>query len=264
MVSAHSATPRLDPTLDSDDRLLESATFVLADASLRPAIVPRFGGMGQRADRVLDAALAPPSTRNGFTGSITAAVTAVLVLQARPDGVARLGSLVADSRSWVAAQARAALLRRGASPAPGVPEGRCREDVSRLLASRNSSDRCAGLACVLAHADLFFLREARAALSDRVPAVREAAIRTCTALGDSSCFDLLMTRIAARPADPRDVMVAWKGLCRLADARFSGAFVRFASDPDYTWLCRDSGGEHEQFARTMLESAPWARGAAAA
>jgi hypothetical protein len=264
MVSGYGAPPRLDPTLDPDDRLLESAPFVLADASLRPTVVPRFGRMGEGADHVLEAALAPPSARNGFTGSITAAVTAIFVLEARPDGGARLGSLVADSRPWVAAQARVALERRGVSPAPGARDGGRREEVASLLASRTASDRCAGFACVLARADLFFLREARAALRDRVPAVREAAIRTCTGLGDSSCFDLLMRRLDARPESLRDALAAWKGLCRLADARFSGAFVRFASDQDTAWLCRDFDGEHEQFARTILGSLPWARGAAAA
>jgi hypothetical protein len=262
MLSAYAAPPRLDPAAYSDDRLLGSAMLVLADASLRPTIVPRFAAMGARANRVLEGVLASPSACYGFTGSITAAVTAIHVLQARPEGVVRLRSLVHDRRSWVAAQARAALARCGGSPAPGVPEGRCRKEVAKLLASRDASHRQAGLACVLAHADLFFLREARAALGDKVPAVREAAIRACTELGDSSCFVLLMSRFAACPAGPRDAVVTWRGLCRLADARFCDTFVRHATDPDYAWLCRDSGGE--QFARTLLGSLPRLRRAAAA
>ncbi len=225
------------------------------NAALRDATIDRVLAMGGGALPLMDRMLVLLTPAHGRVDleSNTALVTAIASLEALA-AVDRLQMLARDPRPVAVAHASAALRRLGHSPPPrDAPPGPAREDLLAQLATAKPKERVLALAFTLRHADLELLPSIRVALSDSNAVVREEAARTCARYGDESCFDVLLERLRARPAEPpkrgalpaavRDALGAWNALAELGDVRAREEVARFEQEVAYARLRSEHGDQ---------------------
>ena len=181
----------------------------------------------------------------------------------------RLRGLATDVRCCPAANAAAALRRKGEEPPPReTPRGPHRSELEQQITQGKPKERKLGLAFALLHADLTLLPVVHAALEDGHAEVRAEAALSCARLGDPTPLDLLLRwlqdrpapkksgpRVGAQPAPVRDALAAWNGLVELGDVRAWGDIAHFERDARYAALRH----LHQGFDGSLSERHPAAR-----